>query len=52
VWLLRQADGSSGRARLRPSDDDALLRARGFRPVVQLDVEGSSSWLVVQLWAR
>jgi hypothetical protein len=52
VWLLRQADGSSGRAELRPSDDDALLRARGLRPVDSLAFEGSSSWLVLQLWTR
>jgi len=52
VWLLRQADGSSGRPDLRTSDDDALLRSRGLRPVDELVFEGSSSWLVLQLWTR
>jgi mannosyltransferase len=52
VWLVRQADGSRGTAEVRPSDDDAVLRARGLRLTDQLVLEGSSSWLVVQLWTR
>ena len=52
VWLVRQADGSSGAAQVRPSDDDEVLRSRGLRPADVRVLEGSSSWLVVQLWTR
>jgi hypothetical protein len=50
VWLVRQADGSRGTAEVRPSDDDVVLRGRGLRLAEELVLEGSSSWLVVQLW--
>lgn len=46
VWLLRQSTGE----RVRPSDDDAVLRAQGLRVVAQTVFEGSSSDLVLQRW--
>lgn len=48
VWLLRQASDAG----LRPSDDDALLRAAGLRVVQERTFRGSSSLLVLQRWAR
>lgn len=48
VWLLRQASSAG----VRPSDDDAQLRAAGLRPVEQRTFRGSSSLLVLQRWSR
>lgn len=49
VWLLRQASRDGD---LRASDDDVLLRAAGLRLEGERTFRGSSSWLVLQRWAR
>ena len=48
VWLLRQSVGE----RVRPSDDDAVLRAQGLGPRESRLFEGTSSDLVLQRWTR
>lgn len=48
VWLLRQSTGE----RVRPSDDDAVLRAQGLQVVAQRVFDGASSDLVLQRWQR
>ena len=49
VWLLRQA---SREGQVRPSDDDAVLRADGLSLAEERVFRGSSSWLVLQRWTR
>jgi mannosyltransferase len=48
VWLLRQSTGE----RVRPSDDDELLRADGLSTVGERVFPGTSSDLVLQRWER
>jgi mannosyltransferase len=48
VWLVRQSTGE----RVRPSDDDGLLRAGGMRVARSWVFSGTSSDLVVQRWER
>jgi mannosyltransferase len=48
VWLLRQSSGE----RVRPSDDDAVLRAQGLRLSESWTYDGTSSDLVLQRWSR
>jgi hypothetical protein len=48
VWLLRQSSGD----RVRPSDDDAVLRERGLRLQESRTHDGTSSDLVLQRWSR
>lgn len=48
VWLLRQSVGD----RVRPSDDDGVLRAQGLRLDGSQLFEGTSSDLVLQRWSR
>ena len=48
VWLLRQAWGE----RLRPSDDDAVLRGEGLQVQASWTYAGTSGELVVQRWSR
>ena len=48
VWLLRQGSGD----RVRPSDDDVVLRADGLRLRDSWTYDGTSSDLVLQRWSR
>ncbi len=48
VWLLRQSVGE----RVRPSDDDDVLRRNGLRLAGSRVLRGTSSDLVLQRWAR
>ena len=48
VWLLRQAWGE----RLRPSDDDAVLRGQWMQVAASWTYTGTSGELVVQRWSR
>jgi mannosyltransferase len=48
VWLLRQSSGD----RVRPSDDDEVLRGRGLRLSDSWTYGGTSSDLVLQRWSR
>jgi mannosyltransferase len=48
VWLVRRLlDGEP-----EPTDDDAILREAGLRPVRQYDFPASKTDLVVQVWER
>ena len=48
VWLLRQSSDD----RVRPSDDDAVLREQGLRVQGSWTYDGTSSDLVLQRWGR
>lgn len=48
VWLLRQSTGTQ----TRPSDDDALLAARGLTVVAQRVFTGEGNDLLLQRWER
>ena len=48
VWLLRQSSGD----RVRPSDDDVVLRADGLALQDSWTYDGTSSDLVLQRWSR
>ncbi len=48
VWLLRQSSDD----RVRPSDDDVVLRRQGLRLSDSWTYDGTSSDLVLQRWER